>query len=169
MESIKEKNTESAYQNILKFIVLLKPYWKNIIIFILTGLVLTVFRALFSSIRNYYISYVQHAMAYDIELKFFRHLQKLSFTFFDSREIAEVLSRFRDAAQSRRILIDILNRIVTNLLYLTIVPMIVFFMNWKLALIAGIREIQALNIENRILNRIKLRLPMYNKIEILTF
>jgi len=143
-------------------------------------------------------------MAYEIELKFFRHLQKLSFSFFDSREIAEVLSRFRDAAQSRRILIDILNRSVTNLLYLSIVPIIVFFMNWKLALIAGvtlpwlafsffvlskivrryarivaekraelsaknyesftgIREIQALNIENRILNRIKLLLLKFRK------
>jgi ABC-type bacteriocin/lantibiotic exporter with double-glycine peptidase domain len=238
---MKDQADTSAYQNILKFAVLLKPYWKNIIVFILTGLVLTllslpypwltkimiddvmlrqdnsllyvilgvtfiltVFRSLFSSIRNYYISYIQHAMAYDIELKFFRHLQKLSFSFFDSREIAEVLSRFRDAAQSRRILIDILNRIITNLLYLSIVPIIVFFMNWKLALMAGvtlpwlafsffvlskiirkyarivaekraelsaknyesftgIREIQALNIENRILNRIKLLLLEFRK------
>ncbi|MBU1341619.1 MAG: peptidase domain-containing ABC transporter [Proteobacteria bacterium] len=236
-----QANNTSAYQNILKFAVLLKPYWKNIIVFILTGLVLTllslpypwltkmmvddvmlrqdnsllyvilgatfiltIFRSLFSSIRSYYISYVQHAMAYDIELNFFRHLQKLSFSFFDSREIAEVLSRFRDAAQSRRILIDILNRIITNLLYLSIVPIIVFFMNWKLALIAGItlpwlafsffvlskivrkyarivaekraalsaknyesfvgiREIQALNIENRMLNRVKLLLLKFRK------
>ena len=237
------KTTKPAYQNIIKFSVLLKPYWKNIIVFILTGLVLTllslpypwltkimiddvmlrqdnsllyvilgitfiltVFRSFFSSIRNYYISYIQHAMSYDIELKFFRHLQKLSFSFFDSREIAEVLSRFSDAAQSREILIDILNRVVTNLLYLSIVPVIVFFMNWKLALIAGvtlpwlafsffvlskivrkyarivaekraelsaknyesftgIREIQALNIENRILNRIKLLLLKFRKID----
>ena len=240
-EPMKDHTDTSAYQNILKFAVLLKPYWKNIIVFIITGLVLTllslpypwltkimiddvmlrqdnsllyvilgvtfiltVFRSLFSSIRSYYISYIQHAMAYDIELKFFRHMQRLSFSFFDSREIAEVLSRFRDAAQSRRILIDILNRVITNLLYLSIVPMIVFFMNWKLALIAGvtlpwlafsffvlskivrryarivaekraelsaknyefftgIREIQALNIESRILNRIKLLLLKFRK------
>ena len=231
----------STYQNIVKFSVLLRPYWKNILIFIFTGLVLTVlslpypwltkimiddvmlrqdnsllyvvigvtfiltlFRSLFASVRNYYISYIQHAMAYDIELKFFRHMQKLNFSFFDSREIAEVLSRFSDAAQSRRILIDILSRVVTNLLYLSIVPAIVFFMNWKLALIAGvtlpwlafsffilskvvrkyarivaekraelsaknyeafagIREIQALNIESRILNRIKILLLRFRK------
>ena len=231
----------SAYQNILKFAVLLRPYWRNIFVFIITGLVLTIlalpypwltklmiddvmlrqdnsllyvilgatliltiFRSCFVSIRNYYISYIQHAMAYDIELKFFRHLQKLSFSFFDSREIAEVLSRFQDAAQSRRILIDILNRSVTNLLYLSIVPMIVFLMNWQLALMAGItlpwlafsffvlskivrkyarvvaekkaelsaknyesfagiREIQAMNIEHRFLNRIKLLLLGFRK------
>jgi len=238
---MKDRTNTSAYQNILKFAVLLKPYWKNIIVFIITGLVLTllslpypwltklmiddvmlrqdssllyvilgatliltIFRSIFSSIRSYYISYIQHAMAYDIELKFFRHLQKLSFSFFDSREIAEVLSRFRDAAQSRRILIDILNRSVTNLMYLSIVPLIVFLMNWQLALMAGItlpwlafsffvlskivrryarivaekraeisaknyesftgiREIQALNIEHRILTRIKLLLLGFRK------
>lgn len=172
---INHEAKDPVYGNIFKFLVLLKPYRKNIIVFILTGLVLTlisspypwltkimidnvmlrqdnsllyvilgatfiltVFRSIFSSIRNYYISYIQHTMSYDIELKFFRHLQKLSFSFFDSREIAEVLSRFRDAVQSRRILIDILNRSVTNLLYLCIVPMIVFFINWQLALMAGI-------------------------------
>jgi ATP-binding cassette subfamily B protein len=235
------QTSSGAYQNILKFAVLLRPYWKNILVFILTGLVLTllslpypwltklmiddvmlrqddsllyvilgvtliltIFRSCFASIRNYYISYIQHAMAYDIEIKFFRHLQTLSFSFFDSREIAEVLSRFRDAAQSRRILIDILSRSVTNLMYLSIVPLIVFLMNWQLALIAGvtlpwlafsffvlsklvrkyarivaekraeisaknyesftgIREIQALNIEHRMLNRIKLLLLKFRK------
>jgi len=229
------------YRNMIKFFVLIKAYWKNIIVFILTGLVLTllslpypwltkimiddvmlrqdnsllyvilgitliltVFRSLFSSIRDYYISYIQHAMSYEIELKFFRHLQKMSFSFFDYREIAEVLSRFSDIAQSREILIDILNRIITNLLYLSIIPIIVFSMNWKLALMAGvtlpwlafsffvlskivqryarivaekraelsaknyesftgIREIQALNIEHRIFNRIKLLLLTFRK------
>ena len=38
---MKDQANTSAYQNILKFAVLLRPYWKNIIIFILTGLVLT--------------------------------------------------------------------------------------------------------------------------------
>jgi len=241
INQLKNKEQISTFQNIAKFSLLLRPYWKNILVFIFTGLVLTVlslpypwltkimiddvmlqqdnsflfvilgitfiltvFRSLFSSVRDYYISYIQHAMSYDIELKFFKHLQSLNFSFFDKQEIAEVLSRFRDAAQSRQILIDILNRIVTNLLYLSIVPVIVFLMNWKLALIAGItlpwlafsffvlsrmvrkyakivaekraelsaknyeafsgiREIQALNIESRVLIRIKKLLLRFRK------
>jgi len=136
------------YQDVIKFFVLIKAHWKNIIVFIFTGLVLTihsllylwltkimiddvmlkqdnfllfaifgttfiltVFQSLFSSIRNYYISYIQCAMAYDTELKFFRHLQKLSFSFFDSREFAEIFSKFSDAAQFRQILINIVNKI----------------------------------------------------------
>ncbi|WP_300464414.1 peptidase domain-containing ABC transporter [Desulfobacula sp.] len=238
---MKEQVIPLKYNDLFKFLSLIKPYWKNILIFIFTGIVLTilslpypwltkimiddvmlrqdnsllivivfstfiltVFRSVLTSVREYYMSYIQHAMSYDIELKFFKHLQKMTFSFFDSREIAEVLSRFSDASQSRELLIDILNRTVTNLLYLSIVPLIVFLMNWKLALIAGvtlpwlafsffvlskivrkytrivaekkaeilaknyesfvgIREIHALNIQNRILNRIRILFLKFRK------
>ena len=73
-------------------------------VIVFSTFILTVFRATLSSIREYYMSYVQHAMSYNIQLKFFKHLQEMSFSFFDSREIAEVLSRFSDASQSREIL-----------------------------------------------------------------
>ena len=109
-----------------------------LLVIVFTVFLLTVFRSLFASLRAYYMSFIHHAMSYDIEIRFVKHLQKMSFSFFDTREIAEILSIFTDAAKSREILIDILNRIVTNLFYLSIVPIIVFLMNWKLALIAGI-------------------------------
>lgn len=162
------------YADIINFLALLKPYWKNIFVFIVCGLVLTllslpypwltkvmiddvmlrqdisllyvilvctfiltVVRSILTALRRYYVSYVQHAMAFDISFLFYRHLQKLSFSFYDSRQVAEVLSRQNDAAQSRRLLIDIITTLINNLLYLTIVPFVVFIMNWKLALIAG--------------------------------
>jgi ABC-type bacteriocin/lantibiotic exporter with double-glycine peptidase domain len=227
------ENRSSGYRNILKFLVLIRPYWKNIVVFIFSGLILTLLslpypwltklmiddvmlrqdtsllyviligtflltaiRSVLSSLRNYYVSYIQHAMAFNIQFDFFKHLQRLSFSFYDSHEVAEILSRLRDASESRRILIEIMNQIVTNLLYLSIIPVIVFAMNWKLALIAGttlpwlafsffvlsrlvgryarrvaekgaevsarnyefisgIREIQALRAEHRILRRIR--------------
>ncbi len=237
------ENTSSGYQNILKFLVLIRPYWKNIIVFIFTGLILTLLslpypwltkimiddvmlrqdisllyviligtflltavRSLLSSLRTYYISYVQHAMAFDIQFNFYSHLQRLSLSFYDTHEVAEVLSRLRDASESREILIEILNKMITNLLYLTIVPFIVFAMNWRLALIAGftlpwmafsffvlsrivkryarlaaekqaemsarnyefisgIREIQALRVEKRILRRIRLIYLQFRKLD----
>lgn len=230
-------------QNVLKFLVLIRPYWKNITVFIFSGLVLTLLslpfpwltkvmiddvmlrqdqsllyvillstfiliavRSLLASLRDYYVAYIQHAMAYDIRLKFFRHLQRLSFSFFDRREVAEILSRLRDASSSRRMLIDIINEMINNLLYLTIVPFIVFLINWKLALIAGvtlpwlafsffvfarfvkkyarlsaekqaemsaknyeflsgIREIQSLGIEGRIIQRAKLIYLQFRKLD----
>lgn len=164
----------SNAQNAIKFFLLLRPYWKNIFVFIICGLVLTLLsllypwmtqwlidevmlrqdsalllpiliitliatglRAALSFLNSYYVSYVQHKMAYDIQFRFFSHLQRLSFSFYDKREVAEVLSRLQDAALSREIMINVLTTLINNLLYLTIVPFIVFMMNWKLALIAG--------------------------------
>ena len=81
-------------------------------------------------------------MSFDIQFNFYEHLQKLSFAFFDSREVAEILSRQEDAGQSREILIDTLNTLINNLLYLTIVPFIVF------------RSVEKINCPNLLVSRI---------------
>jgi len=174
---------------------------------ILTGtLVLSIVRSILSSLNSYYTSYIQHSMALDIQFNFLKHLQGLSFTFYDKNEVAEVLSRLRDAARSRELLINILTTLINNLLYLSVIPIIVFFMNWKLALIAGftmpwmafsffilsrivkrythlsavkvaeisvssheflagVREIQALGVESRILRGIKLLYLQFRKLD----
>jgi len=36
------ETTSLSYRNILKFLTLIRPYCKNIIVFILTGLILTI-------------------------------------------------------------------------------------------------------------------------------
>ncbi len=231
------------YRNIIKFLLLIKPYWRNISALVISGLILTILslpypwiakllidevmlrqdrsflyaillitfvitliRAILTALRGYYFLYIQHAMAYQIQFDFYKHIQRLSFSFYDRKEVAEVLSRMRDASQSRRILIDVINTIVTNMLYLSIVPLVVFLMNWRLALIAcitlpglfislailsrivrkyaritaemraeinarnyeslsGIREIQALGAENRILIKMKHLYLVYRKID----
>jgi ABC-type bacteriocin/lantibiotic exporter with double-glycine peptidase domain len=160
--------------NAMRFFLLLRPYWRNIVVFILCDIVLTLMnlpfpwftkimiddvmlkqddslltiivatvflltltRIILDSLRTYYVEFCHNLMEFDISFSFFQHLQKLSFSFYDNHEVPEILARFRDATSSRETLIDILNSIVTNLLYLLIVPFIVFMMNWQLALIAG--------------------------------
>lgn len=173
---------------------------------LLITFILTLIRSILTALRGYYFLYIQHAMAYQIQFDFYKHIQKLSFSFYDNQEVAEVLSRMRDASQSRRILIDVMNQIVNNILYLTIVPPVVFLMNWKLALIAcvtlpglflslaivsrivrkyarmtaemraeinarnfeslsGIREVQAMCVEDRILRKIKHLYLIYRKLD----
>lgn len=166
---------KKKYRNIIAFYYLIRPYWRNIAVFIFTGLLLTllslpypwltkiliddilirqdasllyivigttfaltVVRTTLGGLRTYYVNYVMHAMASDIRMRFFGHLQKLSFSFWDGREVAETLSRFRDAAKSRRLLVQIINTTINNLLYLAIIPFIVLSLNWKLALVAGV-------------------------------
>ena len=107
VETIRPVGLRENLQNVLKFLVLIKPYWKNIAVFIISGLILTLLslpfpwltkmmiddvmlrqdqsllyvilistfilmaaRALLSSLREYFVSYVQHKMAFDIEFGF---------------------------------------------------------------------------------------------------
>jgi len=233
----------SNLHHIYRFLLLLRPYWRNILVFVISGvcltglslvypwltqwlvddvmlrqdssllapillvtLVVTLLRATLSLLNSYYVAYVQHHMAYDIQFKFFGHLQRLSFAFYDGRETAEVLARLRDAALSREIMISVITTLINNLLYLSFVPAIVLFMNWKLALIAGftlpwmavsffalsrivkryarltaekgaevsarnyeflsgIREIQAVGVEKRVLRRIRHLYLQYRKLD----
>ena len=110
----------------------------SLLLAVLLGIfIISLTRSALGFFKDYYISYVQHQMFFDIRFKFYKHLQRLSFSFFNSKEVPEILSRFRDAASSREIFVDVVSSFTTNLLYLSIIPFIVFYMNWKLALIAG--------------------------------
>ena len=72
----------------------------------------------------------------ELQLKFFAHLMKLSFNFYDSREVGEIISRFRDAGESIYRIMDLINRVIMNLLSLIIFPIIIFMIHPVLALIA---------------------------------
>ena len=71
-----------------------------------------------------------------ILVSFYKHIQTLDFSFFDNRETGEILSRFRDMRSSIASVIGLINTLIINSLQLVIFPPILFFINWKLALIS---------------------------------
>ena len=75
-------------------------------------------------------------MSLDFQSRFYRHLQSLDFGFFDKRETGEIVSRFGDMEGSISSIIGMINTLVMNGLQLTIFPGILFYINWKLALIS---------------------------------
>ena len=75
-------------------------------------------------------------MSLDLQSGFYRHIQSLDFGFFDRRETGEVLSRFGDMNDSISGIIGVANTLIINGLQLALFPAILFFMNWKLALIS---------------------------------
>jgi ABC-type bacteriocin/lantibiotic exporter with double-glycine peptidase domain len=98
------------------------------------GFLLSALIALMRFMVNYYHNYIQHALSYQIKIIFCKRLLKHSFSFWDSHQVAELLSRLKDMVQSRRLMIQIVNTLANNFLYISVVPLILFFMNWKLAL-----------------------------------
>jgi len=93
------------------------------------------FRSLMGILRTYFTMNLGMGMALDIRFQFYRHLQRLSFKFHASREVGELLSRLRDADRSLNQTLDMINKLVTNLLALLIFPAVLFYIHWKLAMI----------------------------------
>ena len=103
---------------------------------LLTLLLFTIVQVLFNFLRNYFMYSLGLKMWTELQFKFFKHLLKLSFNFFDSRKVGEVMSRFQDAGESLYRIMDIINRVIMSTLSIIIFPVIIFLINWKLALIA---------------------------------
>jgi ATP-binding cassette subfamily B protein len=97
---------------------------------------IAIFRGLVSVLRNYFVLHTQTQMALDIQLKFYKHLQKLSFKFYDSRKTGEILARFRDVSASLQMTVGLINRIIMSSLSLLIFPGILFYIHWRLALLS---------------------------------
>ena len=87
-------------------------------------------------INGYFGQCVGIRMGYDFQARFYKHIQTLDFSFFDNRETGEILSRFRDMRSSIASVIGLINTLILNSLQLIIFPPILFFINWKLALIS---------------------------------
>jgi len=93
------------------------------------------FRSFMGVLRGYFAMNLGLGMALDIRFRFYEHLQRLSFAFHASREVGELLSRLRDADRSLNNTLDLINRLVNSLLALMIFPAVLFYINWRLALI----------------------------------
>ncbi|MBI4723146.1 MAG: peptidase domain-containing ABC transporter [Candidatus Stahlbacteria bacterium] len=110
---------------------------KSLLLFVVLGILFfTIFRQLISSLRSYFVLHTQQEMGLDIQFKFYHHLLKLPFKFYDSKEIGEVLSRFGDAGQSLMFTVNLINRLIMSSISLLIFPAILFYIHWKLALLA---------------------------------
>ena len=89
-----------------------------------------------SFLSSYFGSCVGTHMAWDFQSRFYRHIQALDFSFFDNRETGEILARFGDMKQSITSVIGLINSFILNVLKLIIFPPILFFIDWRLALIS---------------------------------
>ena len=103
---------------------------------LILGGVLSTFTGLTNFLSSYFSQYVSTNMTFDFETDFYSHIQALDFSFFDKRETGEIIARFGDMQSSIFSIIGIVNTLVMNCLQLMIFPLILFYINWKLALIS---------------------------------
>jgi ABC-type multidrug transport system fused ATPase/permease subunit len=80
---------------------------------------------------------VEQDVVFDLRSEVYRSLQKLSLSYFDSRSTGELMSRANDDVNYvERIFIDGVEQVVTATLTLVGISIILFYMHWKLALVA---------------------------------
>ncbi|MDA0745036.1 MAG: ABC transporter ATP-binding protein [bacterium] len=109
----------------------------SLLTFILAaGAAISVALGLTQFLSGYFARCVGITMGFDFQSRFYRHLQGLDFSFFDGRETGELLSRFGDMRSSISSIIGIVNTVILNSLQLMIFPPILFYINWKLALLS---------------------------------
>lgn len=98
--------------------------------------IFSISNVLIQSLSNYFKQNINIRISYDFESRFYSHIQSLDFSFFDKRETGEIISRFQDMQNSIFSIIGIINTIIMNCIQLIIFPLILFYINWKLALIS---------------------------------
>ncbi|HTL61893.1 MAG TPA: ABC transporter ATP-binding protein [Nitrospira sp.] len=96
-----------------------------------------VLRNLCSSIRIKLNNSLEQQIVHDLHVQVFAALQRLSINFFENRPTGEVMSRvLNDTEHMQRIFVDGLEEIITAGLTLVGIMVVLFWLNWKLALLA---------------------------------
>ena len=105
---------------------------------IIGGLVMTYgLRNIFGSLRIRLNNMLEQKVVYDLRDQVFSALQRLSISYYENRSTGEIMSRVNnDTEHVERIFIDGLEAMLTASLTLVGITVMLFWLNWKLALLS---------------------------------
>ena len=93
-------------------------------------------RAIFSACRNYVLSKLGQEIMIDLRRKLYEHLQMLSLGFYDKRSTGNIMSRvMSDTERIQYFITWGVQQFIVDILILVFVSIILFSMNWELALL----------------------------------
>jgi ABC-type multidrug transport system fused ATPase/permease subunit len=96
-----------------------------------------VLRNLCGSMRIRLNNGLEQQVVHDLHVQVFSALQRLSISFYENRPTGEIMSRvLNDTEHMQRIFVDGLEEIITAGLTLIGIMIVLFMLNWKLALLA---------------------------------
>ena len=96
-----------------------------------------VLRSLCGSMRIRLNNGLEQQVVHDLHIQVFSALQRLSISFYENRPTGEIMSRvLNDTEHMQRIFVDGLEEIITAGLTLIGIMIMLFMLNWKLALLA---------------------------------
>lgn len=109
---------------------------RNLIPYLIGGiLIINIIKALFGYIKEYLFDYLSVKVTKDLKEDLFNHIQKLPFKYFDTMNTGELMSRIgEDIENIWRTISFGLRLFFENALYFIFSTVILFYLNWKLAL-----------------------------------
>ncbi|MCF7855253.1 MAG: hypothetical protein K9N51_10690, partial [Candidatus Pacebacteria bacterium] len=100
-------------------------------------LVLTATGALLSRVHMFIMHRAGAAMVKDLRVHIYRHLQRLSLNFFESRQTGEIMSRLTaDVDAMEHLVTHVSDQVVNNVFNIIVTLGILFVLSWKLGLVA---------------------------------
>jgi ATP-binding cassette subfamily B protein len=100
-------------------------------------LVLSLLRGLFTFGQNYYSEFIGQGVAYDLRNKLYDHIQHLSFSFHDTAQTGQLMSRATQDVEGVRFALSggVVRMVYIVTLFVSI-SVIMFLINWKLTLVS---------------------------------
>jgi subfamily B ATP-binding cassette protein MsbA len=100
-------------------------------------LVLYVFWALITYLRTYFADRAGQMMIFDLRADLYAHLQRMSLGFFEKRKVGSIGSRLlTDIALAQNFVSSVFTNSVMDLSALAVITVLLFWMNWQLALVS---------------------------------
>ena len=109
---------------------------RNLIPYLIGGiLIINIIKALFGYIKEYLFDYLSVKVTKDLKEDLFNHIQRLPFKYFGTMNTGELMSRIgEDVENIWRTISFGLRLFFENALYFIFSTVILFYLNWKLAL-----------------------------------
>ena len=112
-----------------------KNDWNGLIKIGVFTLVLNLLFIVMVKVRMYVMSLISNKILLDIRQELYEHIQRLSFSFFDSRPTGKILARIiGDVNSLKEVLSNAVTTLIPDLLTVVGVVVIMMFKDWKLAL-----------------------------------
>ena len=105
-------------------------------VLVLGMLVLSLTSTLLGGLRGFFSLYVNSRLNNATRLMFFNHLQHLKARFFDRHQVGEINSRFQDLGRALESIGRVFQTVFVQGVYLILVPPVLFYLDWRLALVA---------------------------------
>ncbi len=136
------------------------PHKDKGLLYLLVGAIvgLNVLVGLIGVLQNYVNARVGQGITFDLRNQLYRHLQKMSLHFYTTTRAGEIVSRVtNDVAAVQGVATATLIAIVSNLLTVIATLVVIFGMNWRLALLAVV-IVPTLYLPTRLVGRFRRRL-----------